>query len=78
MREVIGQVLAGGAPLSESVQPRRKRRTRKLFRPIERTLIHARGCTAAKLIRGAQAKGIEVVLVQSDPDMESVAAHSLG
>ncbi len=43
-------------------------------RPIEKTLIHARGCTAVKLVRKAKEFGIGVVLVQSDPDMESVAA----
>ncbi|MGB0318541.1 MAG: biotin carboxylase N-terminal domain-containing protein, partial [Pseudomonadales bacterium] len=46
--------------------------------PVKRTLIHARGCTAAKLVRVARAEGIEVVLVQSDPDMESPAADMLG
>jgi acetyl/propionyl-CoA carboxylase alpha subunit/acetyl-CoA carboxylase alpha subunit len=49
-----------------------------LFRPVRRVLIHARGCTAAKLIRIAQRNGIEVVLVQSDPDMESAAVDMLG
>ena len=39
--------------------------------------MHARGCTAAKLIRIAQEKAIEVVLVQSDPDMESAAVDML-
>ena len=38
---------------------------------IKRILIHARGCTASRLIRGSQDAGIEVVLVASDPDMES-------
>jgi acetyl/propionyl-CoA carboxylase alpha subunit/acetyl-CoA carboxylase beta subunit len=41
------------------------------FTPVKRMLIHARGCTAARLIQGAQAAGVEVVLVQSDADMES-------
>ena len=45
-----------------------------LIRPIKRTLIHARGCTAVKLVSKAIDLGHEVVLVQSDPDMESVAA----
>ena len=49
-----------------------------LYRPVKRVLIHARGCTAAKLIRVAQREAIEVVLVQSDPDMESVAVDLLG
>jgi acetyl/propionyl-CoA carboxylase alpha subunit/acetyl-CoA carboxylase alpha subunit len=49
-----------------------------LIRPVKRTLIHARGCTASKLVRVARAQGIEVVLVQSDPDMDSVAVDMLG
>ena len=48
-----------------------------LIRPVQRVLVHARGCTAAKLIRVAQEQRIEVVLVQSDPDMESAPAESL-
>ena len=51
---------------------------RALLRPVKRTLIHARGCTAAKLIQVAQREGIEVVLVQSDPDMDSAVAGQLG
>jgi acetyl/propionyl-CoA carboxylase alpha subunit/acetyl-CoA carboxylase beta subunit len=42
-----------------------------LFAPVKRMLIHARGCTAARLIQGAQAAGVEIVLVQSDADMDS-------
>ena len=52
--------------------------TDDLYRPVKRVLIHARGCTAVKLIRVAQREAIEVVLVQSDPDMESVAVDLLG
>ncbi|MEM6709294.1 MAG: biotin carboxylase N-terminal domain-containing protein, partial [Pseudomonadota bacterium] len=48
-----------------------------LIRPVRRTLIHARGCTAVKLIRIAQRNNIAVVLVQSDPDMESTAVDML-
>lgn len=51
---------------------------RELMRPVKRTLIHARGCTAVKLVRIAQRQGIEVVLVASDPDMDSVAVDMLG
>jgi acetyl/propionyl-CoA carboxylase alpha subunit len=40
-------------------------------------LIHARGCTAAKLIRIAQQQEIQVILVQSDPDMDSAAVDQL-
>ena len=46
-------------------------------RPVRRALIHARGCTATKLVRVAQRSGVEVVLVQSDPDIESPAAAML-
>ena len=47
------------------------------FEPYQKVLIHARGCTAVKLIREAQAVNLNVVLVQSDPDMDSVAADML-
>ncbi|REJ86115.1 MAG: ATP-grasp domain-containing protein [Acidobacteria bacterium] len=78
VRSVIAGVLAGRAPASESVTPRPRRRARKIFRPTRRTLIHARGCTAVKLVRDAQKRDdVEIVLVQSDPDMESVAAANL-
>ncbi|MEE4383043.1 MAG: biotin carboxylase N-terminal domain-containing protein [Pseudomonadales bacterium] len=81
VREVVARVLSGAhveappalpAPALEAV------RFDELVRPVRRTLIHARGCTAAKLVRIAQREGIEVVLVQSDPDMESTAADMLG
>ena len=48
-----------------------------LVRPVRKVLIHARGCTAAKLIRIAQKQNIQGVLVQSDPDMESAAVDQL-
>jgi acetyl/propionyl-CoA carboxylase alpha subunit len=48
-----------------------------LMKPVKRVLIHARGCTAVKLIPKAQKKGIEVVLIQSDPDMDSIAVDLL-
>ena len=47
------------------------------FEPLQRVLIHARGCTAARLVKGAQDAGLEVVLVQSDADMESHPAEML-
>ncbi|MBV7314085.1 biotin carboxylase N-terminal domain-containing protein [Shewanella sp. NIFS-20-20] len=50
---------------------------RTLMKPIEKVLIHARGCTAVKLIRKAHDNGINVVLVASDPDMTSVPAEML-
>ena len=50
---------------------------RELMKPIKKLLIHARGCTAVKLIRKAHDNGIDVVLVASDPDMTSVPADML-
>ena len=82
VEDVVGRVLAGAvaeapaAPVAETPRPRASEAD--LFRPIKRMLVHARGCTAVKLVRVAQRLGIEVVLVQSDPDMESPAADMLG
>ncbi|MGL6123205.1 MAG: biotin carboxylase N-terminal domain-containing protein, partial [Shewanella sp.] len=50
---------------------------RKLMKPINKVLVHARGCTAVKLIRKAHDNNINVVLVASDPDMTSVPADML-
>ena len=78
--DVVNRVVAGvleqerpaGPPVRASVPER------ELLRPVRRMLIHARGCTAVKLVRVAQRKGVGVVLVQSDPDMESVPVDMLG
>ncbi len=77
VEDVLGRVLQGefGTALPETTQ--REVAERDLIRPVKRVLIHARGCTAVKLIRVAQRLDIEVVLVQSDPDMESVPASML-
>ncbi len=75
MRRVMSGVLSRARPMVDVPRPRY--RDADLVRPIERVLIHARGCTAAKLVRIAQARGIEVVLVQSDPDMESAVVDQL-
>ena len=79
VQEVVRRVMAG--TLSRERKPLDMRRPRfserDLIRPVKRTLIHARGCTAVKLIRVAQQQGIEVVLVQSDPDMESASVDML-
>ena len=53
-----------------------QRRT-ALVKPVQKVLIHARGCTAVKLIRVAQAHNIAVVLTASEPDMQSVPAKML-
>ena len=81
VQDVVRRVLAGAvadapaAPAAEAPRPRKSEAD--LFRPIKRMLVHARGCTAVKLVRVAQRLGVEVVLVQSDPDMESPAADLL-
>src|SRR5262245_23267232 len=77
--EVVRRVMAG--ILEREARPtvtRRRFTDRDLVRPVRRVLIHARGCTAVKLVRIAQNNNIEVVLVQSDPDMESVSVDMLG
>ena len=77
--DVVNRVMAGvlsqdrrmTAPSRPTVKPA------DLIRPVSKVLIHARGCTAVKLIRIAQRRGIAVVLVQSDPDMESLPVDML-
>ena len=76
--EVLGRVLQGDFGPVSPVTGDREVAEADLIRPVKRVLIHARGCTAVKLIRIAQRLGVEVVLVQSDPDMDSVAASMLG
>lgn len=49
-----------------------------LYQNVRRVLVHARGCAASKIVRVAQQQNLEVVLVQSDPDVDSVAADMLG
>ena len=75
IRRVLSGVLDREAP--EAAAPPRYTDA-DLIRPIKRLLIHARGCTAAKLVRVAQRHRLAVVLVQSDPDMESAVADQLG
>jgi len=79
--QVIERVLEGKVAEDESerqpAQRRSERNREKTFRPVKKVLIHARGCTAVKLVSVAQDRGIDVVLVQSDPDMDSAAARAL-
>ena len=72
VEEIISRVLSGEYQLSvgdevQTYSPQENLHTGEL----KRVLIHARGCTAARLIQGTQDAGMEVVLVASDPDMES-------
>ncbi len=78
VRDIISRVLAGEYQLSlqENI-PRISMKENLHLGPIERVLIHARGCTATRLIRAAHESGKQVVLVASDPDMESSAATAL-
>ncbi len=50
----------------------------KAFHAPSKVLIHARGCTAAKLITDIRKTGTPIVLVQSDPDMTGYPAELLG
>ena len=74
VEQVVDRVMAGvldaAGPLVELNVPEEK----DLIRPVNKVLIHARGCTAVKLVSRARALGLEVVLIQSDPDMDSVPA----
>ncbi|NVK39047.1 MAG: ATP-grasp domain-containing protein [Gammaproteobacteria bacterium] len=76
--EVLARILKGfvtpGKATAKEVTNQNKE---KLFRPVKKVLVHARGCTAEKLVRKAQENDIDVVLVQSDPDMNSTAADNL-
>lgn len=78
--EVVAGVMEGSlTAVSTKHVPMIERRVQEsdLFRPVQRVLVHARGCAAVKIVHIAQERDIEVVLVQSDPDMDSVAADSL-
>ena len=79
VEDVVERVLSGGLAQQRPivVAQREVFAPEDLIKPVKKVLIHARGCTAAKLIRIAQQQDIEVVLVQSDPDMESMAAEQL-
>jgi acetyl/propionyl-CoA carboxylase alpha subunit/acetyl-CoA carboxylase beta subunit len=79
VEDVIERVLAGSylpdqQPINEQLD---KSHNANQFKPVRKVLIHARGCTANKLIRIAQQNDITVVLVQSDPDMDSVPADMM-
>ena len=80
VESVVDRVLSGGvAEFRPVVVAHQNRYTDEdLVRPTKRVLIHGRGCTAVKLINAAHDSGLQVVLVQSDPDMQSVAVDLLG
>ncbi len=75
VEQVVDRIMSGVLVAPELVVESESETTEEdLIRPIKRTLIHARGCTAVKLVTKAKEFGHEVVLVQSDPDMDSVPA----
>ncbi len=80
VEDVIARVLQGELTTEDedAIEQTKTVSHLSLMKAVNRVLLHARGCTAVKLIRGAQSKGIEIVLVQSDADMDSVAADMLG
>ena len=78
VEDVVNRVMAGTLTQEKpAIAPRRRISEEELYRPIRNMLIHARGCTAVKLIRVAHRHGVRIVLVQSDPDMESVPVDML-
>ena len=77
VEDVVQRILEGQELSSDSQSAEEPPKARDLIGPINKVLIHARGCTAVKLIRIAQQLDKKVLLVQSDPDMESVAVDML-
>ena len=77
--EVVKDVLSGDFKTSDTIAiPKRLEIDEaELYRPIRRVLVHARGCAASKIVQIAQSMSFDVVLIQSDPDMDSVAADML-
>jgi acetyl/propionyl-CoA carboxylase alpha subunit/acetyl-CoA carboxylase beta subunit len=75
--EVLAERLEGRIADNGGMEPEKPVTARELLGPIEKVLIHARGCTAVKLIRIAQQLEKKVLLVQSDPDIDSAAADMM-
>ena len=78
VEEIISRVLSGEYQLSVGDEVQAYSNQENLHTgELKRVLIHARGCTATRLIRGTQDAEMEVVLVASDADMESYPATLL-
>jgi len=75
--DVVSKVISGAAGMESSEAKPVIYRAIDRMGKIEKVLIHARGCTAVKLIRIAKEAGHQVLLVQSDPDMDSAACDML-
>ncbi len=74
VEQVVDRIMSGRLDGEGPIVVVHEPREEDLIRPVQKTLIHARGCTAVKLVERAKHLGHEVVLVQSDPDMDSVPA----
>jgi len=74
IEEVVDRIMSGVLTAAEPSIDSGELSDLELIRPIEKVLIHARGCTAVKLVSKALELGYHTVLVQSDPDMDSVVA----
>ena len=77
VEDVVDRIMAGVLTAARPTIVKPEALESELIRPIKKTLIHARGCTAVKLVSKAKEHGLSVVLVQSDPDMDSVAADMI-
>ncbi len=75
--EVVVRVLKGSYDTRDAQAEDVDQDDLGLMQPIQRILVHARGCTAQKIVRKVQEAGKPMVLVQSDADMESEAAKLL-
>ena len=75
--EVVSDVIEGVVNVDAKEDEKKIFRAVDQMGKIETVLVHARGCTAIKLIRVAQEQGHKVLLVQSDPDMDSAACDML-
>jgi acetyl/propionyl-CoA carboxylase alpha subunit/acetyl-CoA carboxylase beta subunit len=75
--DVVSKVISGAVGVDNAEQDSAIFRAVDQMGKIDTVLIHARGCTAVKLIRVAQEQGHKVLLVQSDPDMDSAACDML-
>ena len=74
VEQAVDRIMSGSLNAAEPMVVQHHISEAELIRPIKRVLVHARGCTAVKLVSRAIHYGYEVVLVQSDPDMDSVPA----
>ena len=80
VEEVVTRVLKGefvAEPVADKGELGSTQELR-LMEDLRKVILHARGCAAVKVLAVAQRKGIPVVLIQSDPDMQSVPAEMIG